>query len=233
MLEDVIYQTVLFGFGGCHEVIAFGILGDGVHLLAGVLGEDGVDHVAGALDFFRLDEDVCCLALGAAEGLVDHHTGIGEGITLAGCAACEQQSAHAGGLADDDGADRALDVLHGIVDGHARSDHAARGVDVEVDVGFGVFGFQKQQLGDDEVGDVVLDLSCEEEDALLEEAAVDIVGAFAAGGLLDYHRDKVGHGEFQFFSVFVFSVRCECADDTGTCGCRQAVLCGREPCFNF
>ena len=63
-------------------------------------------------------------------------------------------------------------------------------VDVEVDVLLRVLGLEEQQLGDDQVGDVVVDRRAEEDDAVLEQARVDVVGALAAAGLLDDDRDR-------------------------------------------
>ena len=67
------------------------------------------------------------------------------------------------------GADRLnvrLDVLHGVVDRQAGLDRAARRIDVERDVLVGILGLQKQQLGDDQVGDLVVDGRPQEDDAL-------------------------------------------------------------------
>ena len=46
-----------------------------------------------------------------------------------------------------------------------------------------------QQLGDDQVRDLVVDRSAEEHDAFCEQARVDVERALAARGLLDHHRD--------------------------------------------
>jgi len=48
-----------------------------------------------------------------------------------------------------------------------------------------------QQLGDDEVGDLVFDRGAEEDDALVEQAREDVELALAAGGALDHHRDQL------------------------------------------
>ena len=50
-----------------------------------------------------------------------------------------------------------------------------------------------QQLGDDQVGDVVGDRRAEEDDPLAEQARVDVERALAARGLLDHHRDQRAH----------------------------------------
>ena len=55
----------------------------------------------------------------------------------------------------------------------------------------GILGLEEEELGDDQVGDVVVDRRPEEDDAVLEEAGVDVVGALAATGLLDDDGDKI------------------------------------------
>jgi hypothetical protein len=51
-----------------------------------------------------------------------------------------------------------------------------------------------EQLGHDQVGDLIRDRRPEEDDALVEEAGVDVERALSARGLLDDHRDKWAHG---------------------------------------
>ena len=46
------------------------------------------------------------------------------------------------------------------------------------------------ELGDHEVRRLLVDLSAEEDDAVVEQAGVDVKRALAAGGLLDDHRDQ-------------------------------------------
>ncbi len=50
-----------------------------------------------------------------------------------------------------------------------------------------------QELGDDQVRDLVVDRRAEEDDALGEQARVDVERALAARGLLDDHRDQRAH----------------------------------------
>ena len=67
-----------------------------------------------------------------------------------------------------------LDVLHRVVDREQRRDDAAGRVDVQADVLVGVLGLEVQQLGHDQVADVVVDRRAQEHDALLEQAGVDV-----------------------------------------------------------
>ena len=83
--------------------------------LAGVLGQDLVQPVARLEHLARMDLDVRRLALKAAQRLMDHHARVRQAEALALGAAGEQHRAHAGRLADADGADVGLDELHGVV----------------------------------------------------------------------------------------------------------------------
>ena len=94
--------------------------------LAGVLGQDPVEPVAGLEHFLGMDLHVRRLALKAAQRLVDHDARMRQREALALGAAGQQYRAHAGGLADADGADVRLDELHRVVDRKSGADHAAR-----------------------------------------------------------------------------------------------------------
>jgi hypothetical protein len=100
---------------------------------------------------------------------------VGQGVALALGARAQQELAHRRAQAHAHGGHVGLDELHGVVDGHARGHRAARAVDVEPDVLVGLVARQVQQLGADDVGDVVVDLGAQEDDALTEEAVEDLV----------------------------------------------------------
>ena len=51
-----------------------------------------------------------------------------------------------------------------------------------------------QQLGDDQVGDVVGDGGAEEDDPLVQKTRVDVEGTLSARGLLDDHGNEWAHG---------------------------------------
>jgi hypothetical protein len=46
-----------------------------------------------------------------------------------------------------------------------------------------------QQLGDDQIGDLIVDRGAQEDDAFVQQARVDVERALAARRLLDHHRD--------------------------------------------
>ena len=63
-----------------------------------------------------------------------------------GVPAAEQELRHGGGEAEAHRCDLAAQGLHRVVDGEARVDLAARGVQVERDREVGVFGFDDEEL---------------------------------------------------------------------------------------
>ena len=131
--------------------------------------------------------------LRAAAGLVDHDLRVGQRPALAPGARRQQERAHRRRQADADGRYLALDVLHRIVDRKAGRHGAAGAVNIEEDVLVRVVPLEEEHLRDDEVGRVVIDLAAEEDDAVLQQARIDIVRPLAAVGLFHDHRDQV-HG---------------------------------------
>jgi hypothetical protein len=101
----------------------------------------------------------------------------------------EDEGAHRHGDAHARGGHVRLDELHRVVDREAGVHLAAGGVDVHRDVLVGVDRLEVQQLRDHEVGHLVVDRRADEDDALVEQARVDVEGALAARVLLDDHRN--------------------------------------------
>src|SRR3712207_7052186 len=62
---------------------------------------------------------------------------------------------------------------HRVIDREARRDNAAGRVDVETDVAIRILALQVQELGDDQVRDVIVDRGPQEDDPLLEEERVE------------------------------------------------------------
>ena len=92
----------------------------------------------------------------------------------------EQHGSSRGGLAEAEGRHVGLDELHRVVDREQRSDVATGRVDVEVDVLVGVLRLQEQHLRTHQVRNRVIDWGAEEDDALLQQARVEVVGALAS-----------------------------------------------------
>ena len=115
LVEDFVDDAVVFGFFGRHVEIAIGILGDPLDGLAGVRGEDAVEHLAGLEDFLGLDLDVGDLAAHLPVGLMDHHLGVGQREALALGAAGQQHRPAAGGQSHAVGGHGATEDLHRVV----------------------------------------------------------------------------------------------------------------------
>src|SRR5207244_277990 len=94
-------------------------------------------------------------------------------------AAAEQHRGGAGGHADAGGGDRGRDQVHGVVDRQAGVDDPAGAVNVELDLLVGVLLGEVEELGDDQVGDLVVNRGAEKDDAVAEQQRVDVVGALA------------------------------------------------------
>jgi hypothetical protein len=94
----------------------------------------------------------------------------------------EQDGAHGGGHAEAGGGDEATHDVHRVEDRQAAGDHTARRVDVQHHLLVRILALEEEELGDDDVGDVVVDLGAEEDDAVLQQAAEDVPVALAAVG---------------------------------------------------
>ena len=78
-----------------------------------------------------------------------------------------------------------MHVAHRVVDRESRGNRAARAVDVNADLLVRILAVEEEQLGDHQVGDVIVDLAAEKDDAVAQQSGVDVVGALAARGALD------------------------------------------------
>ncbi len=188
--NDVVDEAVFLGFCCGHEMIAVGVLDNAIHGLAGMLHEKAVQLIAHAENFSGVNVDVRGLALDTGEGLVNQDPRIRKRKPFALLTRCQEKGAHARGLADTNGRDLGLDVLHRVVDTQTRRHRAARAVDVHRNVPFRLIGLEEQKLRRDHVGDVIVDCRSQEDNPVLEEAAINVVSAFASTRLFHNHRDK-------------------------------------------
>ena len=138
-------------------MISLGVFGDSLDRLLGMEGESLVEPLSPAEDLPGMDLDIGCLTLKYTKGLMDQHAGVGQCPSLALGSACQEHGAHRRGLPDADGGHVAADVVHGVIDGHAGSDDASRAVDVEEDVFLGVLTLEVEELGHDQVGNLIVD----------------------------------------------------------------------------
>ena len=116
---------------------------------------------------------------------------MGQGQALARGARRQQHGRRRCGLPEADRGDVGPDELHRVVDGEQGGDVAAGAVDVDVDVLVGVLRLEVDELGADQVGDGVVDRRAQEDDVLLEQPGVQVVGPLAPVGLLDHRGDEV------------------------------------------
>ena len=154
MVDEAVFEGFLRG----EPAVAVGV---GFDALEGLPGEFRVEAEHLLLDhreLLGLDRDICRAAGDAAERLVHQDPGVRKRVALALGARGEQELTHRCRHTHCVGGDIAGRQDHGVVDGHARADRSARGVDVEVDVLGGVFGGQQQNLRAQLVGDVVVHL---------------------------------------------------------------------------
>ena len=121
---------------------------------------------------FRLDFNIACLTLRAAERLVDHNFRIRQRETFAARAAGKQERAHARREPDTDGGNVALDIIHSVVNRHTRRNRAAGGVDIKANVFRRVFPFEIDQLRHDRVCHRVVDLTAQKDDAIVKQAGI-------------------------------------------------------------
>ena len=78
-----------------------------------------------------------------------------------------------------------MDIAHRVVDRQSGRERAAGAVDVDADLLVRVLAVEEEQLGDDEIGDIVIDLGTDEDDPVAEQPRIDVVCPLAAGGGLD------------------------------------------------
>ena len=132
-----------------------------------------------------------------AAGLVNHDLGVRQAEALALGAGRKQHGGHGRGHTDADGGDLRLDEVHGVQNRQAGVNLAAGRIDVERDILLGILALKMQQLGNDQVGADGVDLLAQEDDAVVEQARIDIVAALAARRLLDnvWHEGGIELGD--------------------------------------
>src|SRR5690606_33508183 len=86
---------------------------------------------------------------------------------------------------------------------------------VEGDILLRVLGLEEEQLGDDKVGNGVVDRPPDEDDPLFEQARVDVVRPLTPVGLLNDHRHESAHSVSSFPRVYAPSRVAECEGASG------------------
>ncbi len=122
---------------------------------------------------------------------MEHDLAVHQHGTFSGFSRGEDAGAHTGGHADAGCGHIAAEESHGVDDSKSRRDAAAGGVDVELDIGFGIVVGEKKELRDDRVGGFIGDGAAEDDNAVLEEAGVDVVGAFSSAAFFNDDGDEL------------------------------------------
>ncbi len=187
--QNLVENAVFLGVFGVHPEISLGVFLDLFDILARMVGKDRVETLAQPENLLSLDLDVGGLSLGAANGLMHVDRGVGQGIALALGAGGQQHRAKRGGHTHGDRADRVADHLHRVVDCQARVDLAARRVDIHLDRGLAVFFVQVQQLGHDDVGNLIVNRGAHKDDPVFEQQRENIINALAASAAFDHSWD--------------------------------------------
>ena len=166
-------------------MVALGVLGNLLDGLAGGIGKNLIEIAPRLLDLLRHNLDLGLLPLGAAARLVDHHHRVRQAEALALRTVREQHRSHRGGHAHADGGHIGLDEVHRVENRKTGVDLASRRVDVERDILLGILALQMQQLRDNQVRGHRVDLLAQKDDAVVQQARIDVVAALAARRLLD------------------------------------------------
>src|SRR5437660_12449852 len=115
---------------------------------------------------------------------------MGKGKPFLGCAGRKKNGGHACRLPDTNCRYVVPDELDRIVDGQTCRNRSTRTVDVERNIAFRIFGFQKEQLSRNQIRNIVIDRYAYKYDAVIEQSGVDVVSALAPVRLLDNHWDQ-------------------------------------------
>ena len=155
--------------------VTVGVFGDLLNGLARVLGDKFRHFALGVDELLGLDGDVCGGATDTCGGLVHHDAGVRQCVALALGAGGQQELAHGGCQTHAIGCDIAGRVHHGVVNRHACGDGASGAVDVQADVARGIFSTEQQDLSAQFVGDLVVNVGTEEDNAFFQQTLVDRV----------------------------------------------------------
>src|SRR5689334_5092936 len=100
--------------------------------------------------------------------------------TFAFGAGGQQQGAHRSTLANANCSHVGTDELHRVIDRHAGGNRAARRVDININVLLRILSFEEEQLGDDQVGDLIVNWRTQKNDVVFQESRVDVERPFTA-----------------------------------------------------
>mmetsp|Transcript_11770 Transcript_11770/g.17156 ORF Transcript_11770/g.17156 Transcript_11770/m.17156 type:complete len:283 (+) Transcript_11770:105-953(+) len=181
--NNLINNTIILSLIGSHEKVPISILRNLILSLSGIFRHVLVQTSLDEQNLLSLNLNIGSLTLRTTQRLMNHNPRIRKRLSLPGRTSSEEKGTHRSGHTEADGLNVAGDEFHGVVDGEAGGDGSTGGVDVEGDVLVGIFVGEVEELGDENVGDFVVDVGSEEEDAVFEEARdyVDLAGSAING----------------------------------------------------
>ena len=164
----MIHNAVFFRLLACHKIITIGVILYLIHVFTGVFNQYLIEGLLHTQNFLGLNFDVGGLPLESSHGLVNQDPGVGQCIAFVFGTGCEQKCTHAGCLSDTDRCDVRFDILHGVINGQSGGNQAAGRIHVKIDVLIRIFRLEKQQLGDEKVGNLIVDGGAKENDSVLQ-----------------------------------------------------------------
>jgi len=173
-LDNLIYNPIDQGFIWCHEKIPIGILCYFLNCLIAIFRHEFVQTSLREQNLLRLNLNIGRLPLRTTQRLMDHNPRIRQALPLPRRSCPQEKSTHTRRHSETNRLYVTGYELHCIVDGESRGDGSARGVDIEGDVLVRVLVREEEELGHENVGDLVVDVGSEEEDAVFEEAGNDV-----------------------------------------------------------
>ena len=115
---------------------------------------------------------------------MDHNFRVRKSHSLSLRSSGQEEGSHAGGKSYTNGRNIALDVLHGIVDGHACSHGTTGAVNIEMDILGRILRLQEQKLCDNQICGIIRNLLAQKNNPVLQQPGINIIAALAPSCLL-------------------------------------------------
>ena len=193
-MQHFIDQAILEGLISGHIPIPFGLAGDFFHRLAGMPGENFVDHRLGLKDLLGLDFDIGGLPADAPPGLVQHDLGVGQGVPFTFRARRQDDGRSGLGPADTIRRYRRANETHCVIDRHRVVHAAARGIDVQTDFTVTLQIIKVQHLHDNLRRSLIRNFPDQKHDAVLQQHIIEAHLAIAlilAVLVIDIHFSRL------------------------------------------
>src|SRR5579885_3654399 len=134
-------HAILQGVFSREKKIPFCVFCYPLKRLSRMLCKNPVYLFANPQNLLCMNLNVCSLPLNAAQDLMKHHAGMRECVSLSLCTRGKKHSSHACGLTDANCRNAWFYVLHSIVHSKPRGDVTTGGVNINVNIFLGIFGF--------------------------------------------------------------------------------------------